>query len=243
MKRIILILTLSCGIVSLIAQNAYKISWAVDAPIIGIGVASIGTGFYFNRKIRPLTPEQLPSYNRMQIRSFDRIATYKWDRESAHISDALMYTSWALPFSLLADPDIRKDYKEVGLIGIEVFMLNNGITLLTKSLSKRARPYVYNPDVPESYKLKKDALESFFSGHTSSSSAMTYMFATTYTYYHPKDKMLPMIWTVSAGLPLLTGIYRIKAGKHYPSDVIVGYLAGAFVGILVPSLHGKGIIK
>ena len=34
-----------------------------------------------------------------------------------------------------------------------------------------------------------------------------------------------------------TGYLRYAAGRHYPTDILVGAAMGAFVGYLVPSLH------
>ncbi len=44
---------------------------------------------------------------------------------------------------------------------------------------------------------------------------------------------------LGAGLPALTGYLRIRAGKHYPSDVLAGYALGALIGYAVPALHRK----
>ena len=38
-------------------------------------------------------------------------------------------------------------------------------------------------------------------------------------------------------LPAVTGYLRFKAGKHFPTDIIVGYGVGATIGYLVPELH------
>lgn len=37
--------------------------------------------------------------------------------------------------------------------------------------------------------------------------------------------------------PSIVGIYRYKAMKHYPTDVLFGMAMGAASGILVPHLH------
>jgi membrane-associated phospholipid phosphatase len=50
---------------------------------------------------------------------------------------------------------------------------------------------------------------------------------------------VPYVWATAAAFPLVTGILRLTAGKHYPSDVLVGYLVGAATGILVPFAHQR----
>ena len=44
-------------------------------------------------------------------------------------------------------------------------------------------------------------------------------------------------------IPAITGYLRVKAGKHYPTDTIAGYLLGATAGILIPQLHKKKMEK
>ena len=51
------------------------------------------------------------------------------------------------------------------------------------------------------------------------------------------SKLKPMVWSLCAALPVLTGVLRYKAGKHYWTDVLVGYVVGAAIGVAVPYLH------
>ena len=46
-----------------------------------------------------------------------------------------------------------------------------------------------------------------------------------------------MPYLAATGVTAWTGVLRVRAHKHFPSDVLVGGLAGAAVGILVPELH------
>lgn len=86
-------------------------------------------------------------------------------------------------------------------------------------------------------KLTKSARYSFFSGHTSSAAAMSFFTAKVFSDYFPDSKWKPLVWTMAATLPALTGYFRIKGGKHYPTDVIMGYTVGALIGFFVPYIH------
>jgi membrane-associated phospholipid phosphatase len=173
----------------------------------------------------------------MEINAFDRSAAYNWSRPAALGSDVLMYGAIAAPTLLLLDKNIRKDYGKVGVIWAQTMALNTGLTNITKVLVKRTRPYVYNPNTPEHYKLERDARYSFFSGHTSVTASMSFMTAKIFSDYNPGSKALPYVWTTAAVVPATVAFLRWRAGKHYASDVIVGYLTGAAVGFLVPHLH------
>ncbi len=219
------------------AQSPYSFSYKVDAPVIGIGLGTLITGFVLEKKMQPLSLNNIQNLDRMNIGTFDRSAAFNWNKKAAHGSDALMYMSGTLPLLFLAGERSRKDFGKVAAISAEVFLLNTGVTYLTKTLVKRTRPYAYNPNVPNSEKLKTDARHSFFSGHTSTVSSMSFSFAMMHTHYYPNSRIKPLVWFAAAVLPMIQGILRVRAGKHFWTDVIVGYGAGAAIGVGVPLLH------
>ena len=42
-----------------------------------------------------------------------------------------------------------------------------------------------------------------------------------------------------AGVGTSVGIERVAAGRHFPTDVLVGVVAGTAVGVLVPYYHRR----
>jgi undecaprenyl-diphosphatase len=48
---------------------------------------------------------------------------------------------------------------------------------------------------------------------------------------------------LATGLSTFVSVERVRAGKHFPTDVIAGSLAGAAVGVVVPHLHRTDDIK
>jgi membrane-associated phospholipid phosphatase len=48
---------------------------------------------------------------------------------------------------------------------------------------------------------------------------------------------MPLAWGLAVAIPAWTGVERILAGKHFPTDVIAGYAFGALCGYLVPGIH------
>ena len=171
-----------------------------------------------------------------QIWKFDRWVTRQYNLKAKKSSDIVLYTSFALPLTLLADENARNDFGTVGLMSVQTLLLNSGLTNITKTTVKRPRPYLYNEDVALRLKLKKSDRYSFFSGHTSTTAAMSFLTAKMYSDYNPGDSNT-VIWGLAALIPAYTGMQRVRAGKHFLSDVLVGYIVGAGVGLLVPELH------
>jgi membrane-associated phospholipid phosphatase len=106
-----------------------------------------------------------------------------------------------------------------------------------KSIIPRARPFVYHANAPMREKLKTDANCSFFSGHTAMTAAACFFTAGMYTGIHgPKNDWM---WAVAAVPPVATGFFRYKAGKHFVTDIIAGFIVGSANGYILTQLHKK----
>lgn len=114
----------------------------------------------------------------------------------------------------------------------------NGVaTESARLLAQRPRPFVYsNPSVlgadPANY-------TSFYSGHTSFTAA-----AATATVLSMIRRRAPLwltmiIFLASATLVFLTGLFRVLAGRHFTTDVLVGAVAGVLVAYFISALHTK----
>ena len=123
------------------------------------------------------------------------------------------------------------------ILGLETNIFVETGTDLLKSSIKRTRPYAYNPNFPKEEKYKKNAQKSFISGHASLTAANTFFFAKVFSDYYPNSKWKPLVWTIAVTIPAWTGVERVLAGKHFPSDVISGYIFGAACGYFIPHMH------
>lgn len=221
------------------AQPEFQFSYKKDISI-GVGAIMLNTaGIILLKNKSIMSIETLSRLNRKDVWKPERFATDHWRPNHATASDVLLLTSEVLPLVLLVDKKVRKDAPKVGLLYAETLLLNGGLTTLTKEIFKRKRPFNFNTKAPLSEKQTKDANSGFFSGHTSFSAAATFFMAKIFAEYHPDSKWKPWVWGGAAILPFTTGVLRVTSGKHFPSDVIVGYLVGAATGILVPHLHRK----
>ncbi len=219
------------------AQSPYTLTWKREGIWFGSGAVVLGLGEYFSRRTPTYTMDALASLDAQQINAFDRKAT-TFHSESAHrASDVFWYGSHALPVVFLASPRSRSEFGRIAVLYGETLVLNAGLTLLSKSTFRRPRPYVFDPEVASARKQTVNARASFVSGHTSMTAANTFFFARVYSDYHPESPWKPVVWVGAAVIPAITGYLRVRAGRHYPTDVIAGYALGASVGYFVPHLH------
>lgn len=247
MKQVwLLLLTFHLAVISF-AQNenisTYKYKWGVDAPIMALTVGSSLTGFIMHKNKKVLTAEDISLLNSSQVNKFDRSAIFNQSKSAKISSDVLNISFSLAPALLFIDKKARSEWKYIVPMWAEVYGLTFGLTAMTKELVQRKRPYVYNENVDISKKVSKDATSSFFSGHTSLTAASTFFMAKVYADLHPDSKFKPLMWTGAAIVPALTGLCRYKAGKHYFTDILVGYAVGSVVGILVPQLHKNKLKK
>jgi membrane-associated phospholipid phosphatase len=121
----------------------------------------------------------------------------------------------------------------------EALAVSAGLNLWVRSFRVHPRPLVYDPQAPASDRLSGEASGSFYSGHASASFLSATYFAYTWSLKHPGESENVWIWT--GGLAAAGGVaaLRVVAGKHYPSDVVVGATIGAGLGLLFPWLHQR----
>ncbi|MFN4254972.1 MAG: phosphatase PAP2 family protein [Saprospiraceae bacterium] len=244
MKKILLVLVVQALVSNwTLSQNASPYRWraGVDAGLALGGGTTLAIGRVLSSKMRPLTADELAAANASNIRpKFDRRAMKNWSEGNAETSDWLLRIGVAAPVGLLFSQPIRQnDLFLTGAMAAETYLLTLGLTELTKNLARRSRPYIYDLAAPLDEKMGTDARRSFFSGHTSMSAAGCFFAAKVWSDFHPSSKWRPVVWGGAAALPALTGLYRVLAGKHFPTDVLAGYAVGGFCGWLVPHLHRR----
>ena len=233
---ILLIVLLSTGFTT--GQSPYKYSFGVDGGIAGVTAFSIGANFLLDKKVEPLTQEELAQLDRSNIWKVDQWSIDQNSYQAHRVSNGFLYGSQLLPLTLLADQPSRGDFGKVGVFYLEAFLLNAGITNLTKVLVKRERPFLYHDIQRDHFKRNgKRSRYSFFSGHTSATAVATFLTAKMYQDYYPNSDGKTVVWSLAAAIPAITGYTRMRAGKHFFTDVLVGYIVGAGIGILVPELH------
>jgi membrane-associated phospholipid phosphatase len=209
-----------------------------EFTLVGAGLILGGSALYLKSQNEPIS--SAPTLNVYDVPRVERFATRRWSPIDGNISDGLLVGSCVAASGIFADRNARKDWLVIGVMGLETALLTTSLTYDAKWGADRYRPYVYNADAPLSERMAPDIRESFFSGHTSFCAAATFFSARVWCDYHPHAKANAAIWAAAAVLPALTGIERVRAGKHFPTDVVAGYAAGAAIGYLVPVVHRRG---
>ena len=213
----------------------FNLDFTREAVILGTGTALGITSFVILNNIEPLTLEEINSLNPADVNGFDRgaIGPYKED----HVGDVLLYTSFFLPATFLLNEEMNKDFLNLALMYGEVLIVAESVNGLVKGIVKRTRPYVYDPGTEMSEKVTTEARVSFFSGHTTTTAAISFFTAKVFSEYLTDNTTKILIWCGAALYPAVTAFMRVDNHWHFPTDVIAGYVFGALVGYFIPVLH------
>lgn len=221
------------------ADSPYSFNWKKDLIAASATSVFAAGGYFATTQLRPLTTAQVNSLDPFVLTGIDRSAIDNWSPKAATASDVLLYSSFVVPGLMMIDKRARKDFLVLGFMYLETAALTIGLTEIAKAATHRARPFVYNPSVSMDLKTNSDARQSFFSGHTSITTALCFLTAKVFSDYSNNPTHEALVWTGAVILPAATASLRYAAGKHFPSDIIAGYIIGGIVGYAVPVLHKR----
>ena len=185
--------------------------------------------------------EDLNALNPAQVNTFDRRTISNYNNAAARNSDIAFYSITTITAASVIGTSLKTQEKRTNLLTntvmfFEANLLNTSLTELTKNSVQRMRPYAYNSAVSLPQKLTHDTKRSFFSGHTSVVATNAFLSAHLLSnYLQLENKWL--VWVPTAIIPAYTGFERVRAGKHFISDVVVGYAVGMSCGLLIPQIH------
>ena len=247
MRRLIIYCFLVAGILNVQAQKSekehvYHVNWWLDGGITLAAMAGNYGGLSVINQRKGLDSAFVLSLDAMDVNAFDRPAT-RVDPEFApradELSDIGLSTAFVLPVLLAIDPKIRKDFGRIALLYLEAGFGAGTVYAWGAAIPfERIRPIAYNVNETLERRTNGYLRNSFYSGHVAQTAVATFFMAKVLSDYHPEWKSKRWLLYGSASLlPAGVAFMRYKAGKHFASDVIVGFGMGAALGILIPELH------
>ncbi len=218
------------------AQQGYTLSAGREASFVGAGL-----GLNVAARWVPMDTAALWARHGLRDRAglpaVDRCASYYWS-EPAHRAGDLLFVSalvLAAVGPVLADGGDAPG-TSLAITG-ESLLLSAGLTSLVKSVVQRPRPCVLNPEAPMRERRGRDAFRSFWSGHAANTAALTISAAMLVDRSDVDPAVRTATWAGAVAIPAVMGWLRVRAGRHFPTDVLAGCLAGAAVGWAVPYFH------
>ncbi len=249
-KGIILFLVFFFSVYSVFGQkdsirikyNPYKMNYYADIPITVGGLLASKYGTDYLRGRDPKNQDRIATLNPDMIWFFDRSST-RIDPEKGEwaldLSNYFLRAGMWSPLLMYFDPKVRDIWYDFALLHVETQAINATAYLAAAIPIPRLRPFMYNPDVSMEKKMGRNTTNSFFSGHVSVVAASTFFMVKVYYDLHPEASHKTLFYGLACIPPAFTGYLRYKGAKHFPSDIITGFVVGAATGILVPEFHKR----
>ncbi|MEL6359044.1 MAG: phosphatase PAP2 family protein, partial [Bacteroidota bacterium] len=197
--------------------------------VLGLGGALTFSSIMIGNDVEPLTIAEINALDPDRIWGIDRYSLRHFSVRADEATDKLLLAAFASPFLLLLDDPGRNNFGDISLIVFQGALLNSGLINLSKVLARRPRPYNYNPDAPEDFKTINSARYSFFSGHAATSAYFSFTTAKLFNDLYPDSRARPWVWAGAALVPLAVSYGRMRAGRHFFTDVLTGFAVGTAV--------------
>ena len=221
--------------------SPYEMNGLRDGIWTGMGILGTGLGVYLIAEKEGISEARLAEIinDRENINGLDRWAAGNSNENSNMLSDIPFYASFAAPFALLFDDHMNDHTGQILVLYLEAIGTTGAMYSLTSSLVNRSRPYVYADKVEIGQRLSSNGQQSFYSGHVGAAAAATFLTAKVFNDFHPDASAKSLVWITAAAIPAAIGYFRIDAGRHFLTDILLGYGLGAATGILVPEMHKR----
>ncbi len=121
------------------------------------------------------------------------------------------------------------------MILLQSIAWNGVITEALRLLVQRPRPFVYND--PGRLGAQPSHYTSFISGHTSFTATAGASLVFTLAGRGAPLLLTAGIATLTTALVIATGVFRILAGRHFMTDVLIGALVGLLISFTVAFFH------
>jgi membrane-associated phospholipid phosphatase len=210
-------------------DSIYKVDPVIDGAIIGASAALVISLYVFGSGVIDV---RCPCDPR-EVNALDRHAIGNDSGAAAWLSDVTVGLALLGPAALdwFALRDVRP-YLEDLTVYAEAIAVSAAMVTTLKHATGRPFPRTYagDPELVGSV----NGYRSFYSGHTAL--AFTALSTASVTIGERYGLYLwPWLTTVVVGTSV--AIERVAAGWHFPTDVMVGAVAGTAVGVAVPLLH------
>ncbi len=200
------------------------------------GVTLIGAPILDSLLMQPDAPPRIDEWF-----GFEASVNRNMSATAASLSDRLVLATVVTPAFAEIGSGVDRQLSNHAVVYGETMGIQLLLNVSVKQIARRARPYTHNPD-PRVVEFRKgqggDANLSFYSGHSSAAFAAAVAGSFLFAAKTDDPWSRRIVWFSEMGMAAATAHLRVRAGMHYYSDVIVGTLVGAGLGVAVPYAQG-----
>ncbi|MGH1437892.1 MAG: phosphatase PAP2 family protein [Lewinella sp.] len=221
-------------------EPLYKINRLTSSIIVGTGFVTNAVGLNILDDRSRVTTADLLKLDRNDVPKFER---WVLDQDSGDFdrwhesSDFVMRGSLLLPVVLFAHKRIRHQALDYTLMYLKAHAINaNVYTLGVPQFHRKNRPIVYYEDLDIERRTGVRLSNSFYSGHVGVTATSFFFMARVYQDLYPeRSKIIPL--AIAGGATTFVAYGRLKAAKHFLTDVVFGAGIGGLIGYYTPYFH------
>ena len=219
-------------------SQVFKLNPKVDVPLSAV---CAGWSVYAMTKVYNkggADSAQILGLNKNNINAFDRGAVTPYNSSIDKASYIPFYAAIPLPLVFfLTGNEMRNDYLKLTFLYFETLSITGLFGYSAVYFVNRYRPYSYDSRTSMGERMGQNAKNSFYCGHDEIIATSTFFISEVYASYYPESKIKWLFFGTAGAATAGMAYMRLKAGEHFPSDVILGGLAGGLSGVLVPYFH------
>ena len=221
-----------------VQEPMYHLNLKVDIPVTAVtgGWAGYALSKIYGKEESSVA--EIMALDKNKLNFFDRWAAGRHSENAANNSDYFFYGSMPIPLLLIAaDRGPRKEGLKIGFMYLEAMSLTGVLYTSGTYFIDRYRPEAYSEDLAVGLRQNGNSRNSFFAGHVALVSTATFFTAGVYNDYHPHSNWKYVFYGGAIVATGTTAYLRYKAGKHFPTDIVLGTAVGTLSGLLVPYFH------
>ncbi len=212
-------------------------------PSLGYWDAGVGAASLAGSLLWSFLPVRHGGLWQHQLLPFEGQVKGNFSTRAQTYSDVALGLSLATPLAFDGARGLDGAMARRSAIYAETLIVNLALFEGVKHIVGRPRPYLYSAaPAAQDYAAGRgnDGWQSFYSGHSSTAFAAAVSGAWLYSQSSDNVPMRTAVWATNLALAGATANLRVRAGQHFPSDVLVGAAVGSALGYLIPRLHYRG---
>ncbi|MGZ3699213.1 MAG: phosphatase PAP2 family protein [Bdellovibrionota bacterium] len=213
------------------ALSVYRLDTQTEVTVLGTSVAASVVPYALESVlIHPRCP-----CDPNEVNALDRPFIGLGAQAPDTISDLTLAASVAAPFvASVLEGGLSRTFLEDAVVEGEAIAVAGALDTFAKFTVQRPLPRTYAGD--PSLLNSAGGYRSFYSGHTALTMAALSSAAYTLNLRHHWGAWP---WIAAGVVGASVAVERVAAGRHFPTDVLVGGAVGTLVGVLMPWLHAK----